>query len=165
MAFVLTRPTSTSSATSSLPGVNITTINGQPTLTLQDTTRSNKILSVSENPLVFSENRLSHNDWVQIGTAKDADTSYVAEFDGTVVFASGHCENVRNNDKNIHVYINTVDMGPIGSFIGSSRDTFINTTLDIDFNQGDTIRVRAKDGTSGFINDTVIKIILKWRGV
>lgn len=164
MAFVLTRPTSTNNTTSSLPGVNVTTINGQPTLTLQDSTRSNKILSVSEIPLVFSENRLSHNDWVQIGTARDANTSYVAEFDGTIVYASGQCEKVRNKDKNIHVYVNNTDVGSIGSLVGVTQDTFINTTLNIDFNQGDTIRVRAKDGNAGFINDTVIKIILKWRG-
>ena len=164
MAFILTRPASPGAGAGGIPGLSITNINGQPTLTLQDSTRGNKNLSVSENPLVFSENVLQNNDWIQIGTASDADTAYVAEFDGTIVYASGMCENVNNNDKNIHLYINSVDYGSIGLLSGPGLDTFINTTLNIDFNQGDMIRLRAMDGIAGRIQDTVIKIILKWRG-
>lgn len=163
MAFVLTRPVASGGGTS-VNGMTITNINGQPTLTVEDTTRGNKILSVSENPITYSENILGHNDWIQIGNARDAASSYVADFDGTVVFATGQCEDVNNNDKDIHLYINTTDMGSIGSLTGSTLDTFVNTTLNINFNQGDMFRLRSKNGTPGRIQDTVIKIILKWRG-
>jgi len=165
MAFVLTRPSSAGGGSgSAIPGMTITFINGQPKLTLEDTTRANKILSVAEVPIVYSENRLTNNDWIQIGTANNADTAYVVPFNGTIVSATGQCENVRGNDKNIHLYINNVDQGSIGSLIGPTLDTFINTTIDINFNQADSLRLRAKDGITGRIEDTVIKLVLKWRG-
>lgn len=164
MAFVLTRPVSGGGSGTSVPGMTITNINGQPILTLEDTTRSNKILSVAENPVSFAENVLQHNDWLGIGTANDADSAFVAEFDGTIVAATGLCENVNNKDKNINLYINTTNKGAVGSFTGVALDTFINTTLNIDFNQGDTIRLRAVDGTAGRIQDSVIKLTIKWRG-
>lgn len=162
MAFVLTRPTSSGGI--GIPGMTITNINGQNVLTLEDTTRGNKILSVSENPIMFSDNVLSNNDWISIGNARDADTAYVSELDATIVMAIGECENPGNNDKNIHLYINNVDLGTIGSFNGNVVDAFVNTTMNIDVNQGDTIRLRAKDGVAGKIQDTIIKLTLKWRG-
>jgi hypothetical protein len=165
MAFVLTRPISSGSGVGTgVTGMTITNINGQPILTLEDTTRGNKILSVAENPVSFAENVLDHNNWLQIGNAGDADSAFVADFNGTIVASTGHCENVNNNDKNINLYINSADQGAIGSFTGATADTFINTTLNIDFNQGDTIRLRAKDGTPGLIQDSVIKLTIKWRG-
>jgi len=163
MAFVLTRPT-TSGGSSGIPGMNISIINGQPVLTLKDTTRADKILSIAEVPVVYAENGLNNNDWVEIGNANNAETAYIATLNGTIVSATAQCENVKNNDKNIHLYINNVDQGVIGSLIGPTLDTFINTTLDIDFNQGDSMRLRAKNIVSGRIEDTVIKLILKWRG-
>jgi len=160
---VLTRPVSGGSGTG-IPGMSITTINGQQILTLEDTTRSNKILSVAEVPVVYSENTLDDLEWINIGNAADADSSYIANFDGTIVAACGHCENVGNNDKNINLYINTTDIGAIGSFSGVGADIFINNTLNIDFNQGDTIRLRAMNINVGKIQDSVIKLTIKWRG-
>lgn len=164
MGFVLTRPTSQGGGAGAVPGLSITIINGQNVLTLEDTTRGNKLLSVSENPITFSENSLSHNDWIAIGTARDADTAYVADLNGTIVMAIGQCENPQNNDKNIHLYINNVNLGSIGSFAGNVMAAFANTTLNIDINQGDVISLRAKNGIPGRIQDTVIKLTLKWRG-
>lgn len=147
-----------------LPGLTITTINGQPMLTLVDTTRANKILSVSESQAVFSENKLNHNDWIRIGDANDADSSYVAEFDGTLVYATAHCENTNANSKELHVYINAVDTVTVGTLSGGANATIGNITLNTDFSQGDRIRVRAVDGISGDIHDTVVKLTVKWRG-
>jgi len=150
--------------TSGIPGTAVTIINGQPTLTLVDTTRNNKILSVAEIPIAYTDNKLKNNEWLRVGNSNHAMSGFIAEFNGTLTFASGQCQRVRNNDKDIHLYINNVDLGSIGSYTGSSNSTFINTTIDIDFNQGDLIRLRAKDGTPGKIEDTVVKLILKWRG-
>lgn len=150
--------------TGGIAGMQVTIINGQPTLTLEDTTRANKILSVSENPIRFTDNKLKNNEWLQIGKTNHADSAYIAEFNGTVTFSSGHCQKVNNNNKFIHIFINDTDMGQIGLFTGATADNFINTTINIDFVQGDRIRLRARDGTAGRIEDTVVKIILKWRG-
>jgi len=171
MGFVLTRPTT--NGTTALPdGITITIINGQPMLTLEDTTRSNKILSVSENPIMFSENILVNNDWIRIASASDRASGYVADFDGTIVSATGHCKMVNNNDKAIKIFTQGVDRGSIFTFSGLGEDYRINTILNIDFNRGDKIRLVAKDvftgsppvATVGRIQDSVLKLVLKWRG-
>ena len=163
MAFVLTKPVS-GGGVGGVEGLTITVINGQPILTLVDTTRADKILSVAENPVAWNDNRLQNNDWVKIGNAANAESAYVADFDGTIVGATGHCENVRNNDKIMHVHINNVNKGDVGILSGPNIEKFITTTLNVDFNQGDEIRLQARDGNAGPIEDTVIKLILKWRG-
>lgn len=145
--------------------MTVRVVNGQPMLMLTDTTRGspNKILSVAEQNLVFSENQLTENDWLDIGNAIDADSGYIADFDGTVVFATGHCENTNVNSKNIHLFINGVDQGSVGALSGGTDASFINTTLDVDFVQGDKIRLQAQQGTGGGIQDTVVKLTVKWR--
>lgn len=147
-----------------LPGVDITIINSQPMLTLVDTTRLNKVLSVAESNLMFAENKVNDNDWIKIGDAGDADSSYIAEFDGTLVYASAHCENTGGNSKEMHFYIGASDSATLGTLSGGTNATFNNTTLNTDFSQGDRLRVRAVNGSGGNIQDTVVKLTLKWRG-
>lgn len=152
------------------PGLAITVINSQPMLTLEDTTRANKILSIGEQPLVMGENVLSHLDWLRIGgNATDADSGFIADFDGTVVYATGHCENALGNSKQMHLIITTpalvtTDHGNMGTLSGGTNVTFVNTTLNVDFNRGDRIRVQSQGIGTGNILDTVVKLTLKWRG-
>jgi len=147
-----------------LPGVDITVINSQPMLTLIDTTRLDKVLSVAESNLIFSENKLNDNDWIQIGNANDADASYIAEFDGTLVYASAHCESTGGNSKEIHFYIGAADSATLGTLVAGTNVSFNNVTANVDFSQGDRLRVRAQNGSGGDIQDTVVKLTLKWRG-
>ena len=86
------------------------------------------------------------------------------EVDGTVVFATGHCENTQANSKDIHLIINNTDLGSIGTLAGGANATFVNTLLNLDFVQGDRIRLQAQGSGSGNILDTVVKITIKWRG-
>jgi len=147
-----------------LPGITITFINGQPMLTLEDTTRGDKILSVAEQSMIFSDAQLSHLKWLEIGDANDGDSGYIMDFDGTLVYATGHCENTAANSKDIHLFINGVDNGSLGTLSGGANSTFTDVTLDIDFNQGDKIRLQAQGSGTGSIEDTVVKITVKWRG-
>lgn len=162
---VLTTPRPSGSGSSDVQLINV---NGQPTIMFVDSTRGagsppvGKRLSVSEQTLVFSENRLNNNDWIQIGNANDTDSGYVVDFDGTLTYATGHCENTDVNSKNIHVFVNGIDQGSVGTLAGGLNASFINTTLDIDFTQGDKIRLQAQ-GTGGAIQDTVIKLTVRWR--
>lgn len=160
MTLVLTRPQPASNVT----GLSVVNINGQPTLVLVDTTRGNKKLSVAEQVLMFSENTLANNDWVQIGDAVDADSGYIMDFDGTVVYSTAHCENTNANSKAIHMFINAVDNGSLGTLAGGMNATFSNLVLNIDFVQGDKIRLQAQ-GVGGAIEDTVVKLTVKWRKV
>lgn len=153
--------------------LEIRIINGQPMLTFLDTTRSSgspassppngKRLSVAEQAITFAENALTINDWVRIGNSNDADNGYIADFDGTVTFATAHCEDTGANSKDIHLFINGTDEGAIGTLSGGADVSFINTTLNIDFARGDKIRLQAQQGSGGGIGDTVVKLTLKWR--
>ena len=132
-------------------------------LTLADVTRSNKVLSVSEQIIPFGENTLSHLDWVRpAGNVSDADSGYVSDFDGTITSITAHCENTNANSKDVHLFIDQADMGSIGELAGGSNVIINDTTLNIDFTQGQRIRLRAV-GSSGIIHDTVIKLTTKWR--
>lgn len=142
--------------------IAISTINGQVVPTFEDTSRS-KQLSVADHPVVWSENRLNDRDWLNIGNAVDATSGYIADLNGTIVSAVGHCEDAGASEKEIHVYVNGTDQGSLGSLGPGSGVSFINTTADINFNQGDLIRLRAVDGLTGAIEDTVVKLNLKWR--
>jgi hypothetical protein len=150
----------------SLPsGLTVTVINGQPTLTLIDSTRGDKVLSVSENCFVLSERRLGNNDWVKIGEANSSRSSIIADFDGTVVGITVHCENTSGNEKDIRLWIEDTEVGDIASInslSGNIDATFVDTNLNYDFSQGDRIRLRCGDN-GGNIQDTVIKLTVKWR--
>ena len=165
--FVLTKSKGGGAAGALPPGLAITVINGQPMLTLEDTTRGDKILSIAEQPLVFEKNQLKHLDWLRIGTSNNALSGFIADFDGTVVYVSGHCENTGAATKDIHMYINGVDQGVIGNFSGGADATIQDDTLDFDFVIGDKIRLQAEDEVvplPGDIQDTVVKLTIKWRG-
>jgi len=148
----------------SVPGLTITTINGQPMLTLEDTTRADKILSVGEQEITWTDNKVSNNDWLRIGHAKDAISGYVMDFDGTIVYATAHCKDVNNNDKEIRIYIDGVDSGSVGTLSGDNEQEVTNATLNLDFTQGQKLRLRAIDGVDGDIKDLVVKLTTKWRG-
>lgn len=147
-----------------ITGLALTIINGQPMLTVEDSTRSDKILSVGEQEITWAENKLKDQDWIEIGKAGDAETGYIADFDGTIVYGTAHCENTGINSKNIRIYIDGVDTALLGNLSGGANAEINNTTLDVDFSQGQKIRLRAVNGGGGDIQDTVIKLTVKWRG-
>jgi hypothetical protein len=140
------------------------TIGGQEILTFEDPTRAEKRLSITDHPIMFSDNDLDDLEWLEIGDANNADSGYIADFDGTVVFATGHCEDTDGNSKEIHLYINGTDSATLGTLSGGANATFSNTTLNVNFSAGDKIRCRAHNGSGGEIEDTVVKVTLKWRG-
>ena len=164
MAFFFLRSKGGGSST----GFTTAVINGQPMVVFGDTTRlegspaTAKLLSIGEQPIMYSENKLSKNDWIAIGDAVDADSGYISDFDATIVYASAHCEDTGAESKDVHMYVDGVDTGSIGTLSGGSNATFINNTLDYDLVQGDRIRLRAV-GPGGQIQDTVVKLTLKWR--
>ncbi len=147
-----------------ITGMALTVINGQPMLTVEDSTRSDKILSVGEQEFTWAENKLNDQDWIEIGKANDAETGFIADFDGTIVYGSAHCENTGASSKDVRIYIDAVDTALLGTLSGGANAEINNTTLDVDFSQGQKIRLRAIDGVAGDIQDTVVKLTVKWRG-
>ena len=162
----LTRPITTGAnapATPPVPGLGLSTINNQPMLTLIDVTRANKTLSVSEQVLIFSENQLTHLDWIRIGgNATDAESGFIADFDGTVTSLTAHCENTGLEQKDITLFVDDIDEGVVGTLSGGNNATTNNQIINVDFLQGQRLRLRAV-GIGGAIQDTVIKLTIKWR--
>jgi len=162
--------------TSGAASTSLVNINGQLVLVFNDTTRltgspeTPKQLSVTDNPVIYGENRLINNDWIRMSSANDTNSGFITELDGTVVYATGHCVSTGSNAKDIHLFVNGIDQGSIGTLSGGTDVSFINTTIDIDFSQGDKIRLRAVNNTgsplpgTGPIEDTVVKLTFKWRG-
>ncbi len=144
-------------------GLVVTTINGQEVLTLVDTTRANKILSVETTAIMWSENRIGNNDWIQIGSAVDSKTGYVVPMNATITKVTAHTADNKGHTKNLNLYINGINNGALVAFTGlAGEDMYSNILENIDVNQGDKLRLRG--ATGGRIEDTVITIWLKWRG-
>lgn len=145
-----------------LGGVTISTINAQQVLTLVDTTRANKILSVSETEFIWSENRVSNNDWISIGGARDAQTGHIMPMNGTIVRITAHTSDDNNVAKVINLYLDGALSGGVGTFAGAGGEsTIVDAAYNVDFIQGQKLRLRA--GGGGKIEDTTISIFVKWR--
>jgi len=144
-------------------GLAVTTIGGQEVLTLIDTTRSNKVLSVCDTSVNWSENNVGNNDWLNIGGAVDALSGYIVPLNATIVKVTAHTADNNGNTKPIQLYIDGALDSTIGTFAGlAGEDSFEDVTVNIDVIQGAKLRLRG--ATGGKIEDTVITLWLKWRG-
>lgn len=146
-----------------LAGLDITNINGQDMVTLVDDSRGGKKLTVTEQEITFSENRVNNLDWMSVGDAGHANTGFIFDFDGTITSVTAICPLANGNEKEFRMDIEGVEVS-LGALGPADNSKFSSTILNTDFNQGDKIRVRAYDGTGGNIRDVVIKITMKWRG-
>ena len=136
----------------------LTTISGNLMPVYEDTNR-NKILSVEIMTAVFSESRLNSTEWMSIGAATDALSSYVMPFDGTVVGAFGQTSD--SASQTIDLYVNGTATNGVLTFTGSGDQAQINNTLDINFTAGDKIRLKGGGGST--MQDTNIELRIKWR--
>jgi len=164
-SIVLTKPLAVPQK--KITGLSSTIINGQPMLTYDDPVRGDKTLSISEQNRSFSRNKVRNNDWLRIDNTSHMDAGFVAEFNGTVCYASGHCEDTSGRSKDIHLYVDDVDMGSIGTLAGGKNVTFTNTLLDLNYDQGQRIRLQAVDSTgsvAGDIQNTIVTVTIKHRG-
>jgi len=140
--------------------MQVSTISGQPVPTYVDSTRANKRLSIESQMFSFSRATAADLDWFAVGPAIDADSGFIMPLNGTITMVTGHCENATSS-KDIQVYVDGTPT-TVGTFPLADNSTFVNTTLNTDFNAGQRIRIRA--GTvGGTIADTVVNVWVKWR--
>ncbi len=143
--------------------VFLATIGGYAIPAYINATKGGKTLSVETISLVWSEANIGNNDWVQIGTARDADTGYIVPFDATIVGGTIQVENTNGNTKNIRLYVNGTQVNnALFTVSGSGEYIGVDNSFNIDLNAGDKIRMRG--GSGGTIEDTVIQLFVKWRG-
>ncbi len=145
-----------------LTGLTVSTLGGQPMLTLVDTTRGNKMLSVAEVCITWAENDIDNDAWLRIPDANDDEASIVLPFNATVVSASAYCTNADNKTKEILAYVEAASQGSIGTLSGSAADSFITPNLNIDLNAEQRFRLRG-NSTGGKVQRTIVNVFFKWR--
>ena len=151
-----------------LTGLTLSTVNGQTILTYEDTTRG-ETLSTDSFQVSYSENRVSNNDWLNIGGAVDATSGFIVPMDATIVAATMHSASVPNGaTKTLNLYVDAaIPTGGSGFLsvtgtVGAPEKEDRDETLDIPVNQDQKIRVRG-DAAGGTIEDTVVTLWLRWR--
>ena len=134
-------------------------INGNNIPVFWDANRG-KNLSIETHYMLFSEAYVNATEWFSISKATDAESSYIAEFDGTIVGVSGYC--VDANPTGIDLYINGTKVSTIVNFQNTGGPESVNEQLlNIDITQGDRIRIRNNGGNA--LADTNISLRVKWR--
>jgi hypothetical protein len=133
-------------------------------LAYTDAVRS-KVLSVESHTFQWADNKIKDNDWIKVGSAGDADSGWVMPFNGTIVNVTAHTEDTGGgNTYALDLYIDAVDSGPVAILTGGANAQDTNPLLNIDFDAGEKLRVRA-DQTAGIgdMQDTTIALLVKWR--
>lgn len=147
-----------------ITGLTFSTIDGESVLTFIDSTRASKVLSIETVTFMWAENRIGNDEWVDIGSAVDASSGYIMPHDATVVKVEAHTSDNNGNSKDIDLFADgALISSAVVSFTGGSgEDEFISTTVNIDVDRGEKIRLRG-DSSGGTIDDTVITLFVKWR--
>lgn len=141
-------------------------------------------VSFAEMTLMFAESSLNNNDWVQIGSASDADSGYVMPADGVITRMTAQVEEIEKGNQLfwIDVYIDDtphikiLEFGPnstrtndldtshdINGYDDVYNQRRIKNGLNLQFNAGQKIRLRAGSTGGNKMNDTVLVIWFKWR--
>ena len=147
-------------------GLGFSTINGQEILTFDDPTRASKTLSIDSNNYTYSDNSLSDGSWIEIGNAVDTDAGHIMPFNGTLVGITAMSENPgAGNTYEIDLFINgALSTAGIATLTGAGVDTDVDMTLNIDFAQGDRLRLQVdQTAGTGTMQDTVVDLIVRWR--
>lgn len=131
---------------------------------VEDPTRSDKKLSITEMTFTFSDNIVQNLGWVEVGNAVDALTGYIIPMNATIVRATGHTSSKGAASKAIDLYVDgALDTAGIITFpAGAGESEVSDFNLNIDIDAGEKIRLRG-GSTGGDMQDTVITLWLRWR--
>ena len=145
--------------------LSFSTINGQEILTFADPNRVPKVLSIDSNSYTYSDNTLDDGSWVEIGNAIDVDAGHIMPFQGTIVGITAMSENPNGSTYDLDLFINgALSTSGIATLTGTGIDTDVDMTLNIDFAQGDRLRLQAsRTAGATVMQDTVVNLIVRWR--
>ncbi|RLD75108.1 MAG: hypothetical protein DRJ15_17460 [Bacteroidetes bacterium] len=144
--------------------VNLTTIGSNDIPVFVDSTRSDKVLSSTMIPMVFSGNRLIDSSWMQIDEAKDATSGFVIPFNATIVGIATQFKNGKGREIDLYIdgVLDTADVVTIPNITDAQAT---DMTLDIDITALEKIQLRGS--TSQGLAQTgrgLITIYARWRG-
>jgi len=153
-----------------LPGVGFTTIDGQEILTMIDSSRSNKILSVEKVNYLFSKTTVSNGSYLYFGDITSSSAGYVIPMNATLVGISYHKRTGDNINMRYDLYVDgSSHFQGIIYGTGSSEEKISDNALDVDLikNQKIAIRATQTSGGGGHNNshyDVSITLYFRWRG-
>lgn len=140
-----------------------------PTLFLADTTRSSKILSIMSTGFNFAMNSINNDDWILYSNQLTSTAGIIMPYAGTVIALTFQAVNAFNNRKNISVYVNNTENTAAlyaNGLATSGAYSVTDTNVNIDFNAGDKLRLRARSGGSpgtGNMQNVIVTLFVKWR--
>ena len=139
--------------------VYVTPINGFPMPVYINTLKGNKILSTTIGSYSWSEIKLSNNDWMEVGTARDTRTGHIMPFDGTLVGITVHISDTNNETGTITIFKNAAQIHTF-NVSGANEQASVDMNINVDFNLTDKFRIRYQGGA---IEDTLVSILVQWR--
>lgn len=162
--------TSSNTATDALVALGtvplaLSLINGTEHVTRYDSNLLRQV-SVETTGYLWAEAAIGNTEWIQIAHATNTRSGHLIPYDAVIVGATAHCENSSGATKPLALYVNDTEIN--GALITIPDDGQNSTIIDMGLNipvlQGDLLRLRGNGG-GGAVNDTVIKLYLKWEAV
>lgn len=151
-------------------GISTSIIGGQEMLAFNDSTRTNKLLSIEKAKFLFVQATVSAGTYLKIGNQNTSSTEgYIMPFDGTVVGISSHIvdPNGRTGTYDMH-FDNDAGTPTLITYSGNNEQKMFDNTLDYDILAGQTLQFRCDSISGGGMNknqyDINVVLYVRWRG-
>jgi len=147
-------------------GLGFTVIDGEQILTLIDTSRSNKILSVEKMNYMLVEDRVTAGTYLDIGYLTNSDGGYVMPLNATIVGISLHVTDGNNTTIQYDLYVNgSLNTSNLISASTNGENKIQNNNLNIDLSSNDKIAMRGnRTSGSSTHRNVCVMLYVRWRG-
>lgn len=141
-------------------GLSFTTIAGEQILTLMDTTRGTKKLSVEKVNYLYTKSSVSNGTYLYVGYLTSSIVGYVMPMNATIVGIALHVIDGNNTTIQYDLYVNgALHTSNLINGVSSAEIKNVVNTLDIDINQSDKLAMRGLR-TSGSSSHTEVSLTL-----
>lgn len=127
-----------------------------------------KWLSSGEINLTFGDSLVQASDWVRHVPSQisHSDSGFKSPMSGTLTRVTMTNTEVKQDDTQIFMYLNDTKIITPLLNMDISDNYFVDSNLNIDFNAGDVIRLRASESNNGLsVKNLAIVAFIRWRYV
>ena len=132
------------------------------TISREDGSRSNALLSTSESTLVFNEQMSANGDFLSISSFAHSDAGYVMPQDGRIVKVSGRAARQSAGTKYLDFLVDDTVIQNVLIFGGSSAESQYSNITDIAFVAGQRIRVKTRMSSGEKMYHLNIVLWIRW---
>jgi hypothetical protein len=121
--------------------------------------------SYAEMVVTFGDKYTQKRDWIRLGYNKHTYAGFVFPENGVITKITGHTTYAKGSgNKNIDLYINdTVYPGVLTFTADDQEEKVWNNNLNIQFSQGDKLRLRVNMPSSAKLYTVTFGVWFKWR--